>query len=243
MRLDWTRVRAITRKEFRDYRRNRSVIATMGILPLAFLVLPTVNLLSLGGSASPAAVRKLAESLELGMLLTATFIPSAVAAYSIVGEREQGTLEPVLTTPVRQDELIVGKALAAVVPAVVMAYGLFAVLAVVVRIGGSSTAVDAVWDPVQIFGEAVFAPLLATWATWVGMAISSRASDVRVAQQLSALGSLPMLGLLALFSFRVVTPSVGLAIGLAGVLLVVDSLGWRVISRLLDRERLVVGRG
>jgi ABC-2 type transport system permease protein len=28
-------------------------------------------------------------------------IPASIAAYSVVGERDQGTLEPLLTTPVR----------------------------------------------------------------------------------------------------------------------------------------------
>ena len=242
MRLDWARVGSVARKEFRDYRRNRSVVATMAILPVAFLVLPVVNLLSLGRTASPDAVKRLAQSAEFGLLLTATFIPSAVAAYSIVGERDQGTLEPVLTTPVLEEELIVGKALAAIVPAVLIAYGLFGTLALVVRIAGSSTAASAVWDPVQIFAELVFAPLLATWATWVGMAMSARSSDVRVAQQLSALGSLPVLGLLGLFAFRVLAPSFWLASVLAVGLFVVDSVGWLVISRLLDRERLVAGK-
>ena len=242
MMLDRGRVAAVVRKELREYRRNRSILASMGILPTVFLVLPVVNLLSLGNSASPDAVRKLASSVELGMLLTSTFIPSAIAAYAIAGEREQGTLEPVLTTPVRREELIIGKAVAAALPAVAIAYGLFFVFALVVRIAGSSTAISAVWDPVQIFAEALFAPLLATWATWVGMAMSARANDVRVAQQLATLGSLPALAVTALFAFRVLAPSLPLAFALAVGLAVVDSAGWWLISQLLDRERLVAGR-
>ncbi len=38
-----------------------------------------------------------------------------VAAYAVVGERQQGTLEPVLTTPVRREEFLLGRALASFV--------------------------------------------------------------------------------------------------------------------------------
>jgi len=40
-------------------------------------------------------------------------LPSILAGYAVVGEREPGTLEPVLTTPVRREELVLAKALAA----------------------------------------------------------------------------------------------------------------------------------
>ena len=36
MGIDATRVRAVVRKELRDYRRKRSIVVTMAILPLLF---------------------------------------------------------------------------------------------------------------------------------------------------------------------------------------------------------------
>ena len=48
-----------------------------------------------------------------------------LASYSVVGEREQGTLEPVLTTPIRREELLIGKGLAAFLPAIVVSYAVF----------------------------------------------------------------------------------------------------------------------
>ena len=54
-------------------------------------------------------------------------------------------------------------------------------------------------------------PLLAAWSIWVGIAISARASDFRVAQQLSTLASLPTAVLAALVAFDVIHPAVGAA--------------------------------
>jgi ABC-2 type transport system permease protein len=44
-----------------------------------------------------------------------------------------------------------------------------------------------------------------------------------------------------LIALNVVEPTLGLAFGSAAVLLVLDVLGWRVTSRLFDRERLITG--
>jgi ABC-2 type transport system permease protein len=147
----------------------------------------------------------------------------------------------VLTTPVTREELLLGKAIAAQLPAVGIAYAFFAILVLAVRAGASQAVVDAIWQAPNFLAQALFAPLLAGWAIWVGMAISARSSDMRVAQQLSTLASLPALGLTALMSFQVITPSVRVAVILAAVLLAVNGVAWRAVSAMFDRERLVTG--
>ena len=84
-------------------------------------------------------------------------------------------------------------------------------------------------------------PLLAAWAIWAGLAISARATDTRVAQQLSILASLPPLAVTALMSFDVISPTFGVAAALAGGLLVVDGLACFAVAQVFDRERLITG--
>lgn len=241
MNVDLVRTRAVARKEFREYRNNRFIVTTMVVLPVIFLILPMAGLFRLGDHAAATAVRAQVGSALLLLLLTPVIIPATIAAYSVVGEREQGTLEPVLTTPVTREELLLGKAAAALIPAVGIAYVLFTVMVLAVRAGASHLVVDAVWQPPNFIAQALFAPLLAGWAIWVGMAISARSSDARVAQQLSTLASLPVLGITALMSFQVIQPSVRVAIILAAVLLAINGVAWRVVSAMFDRERLVTG--
>jgi ABC-type Na+ efflux pump permease subunit len=166
-----------------------------------------------------------------------------IAGYGVIGEREQATLEPVLTTPVRESELLIGKALAAAVPSVLIAYVMFAVYVSLVNAFAVREVVDIVVRPAQFVAVILFAPLLSLFSIWVGLAFSARASDVRVAQQLSGLSMLPMLGLLALFTFQVVSPSVQVAVIGAVGLLVLDALAWRVVSAMFDRERLLTRYG
>jgi len=91
--------------------------------------------------------------------------------------------------------------------------------------------------PVQL----AFTPLLAGWSIWIGIAISARSSDVRVAQQLTVFANLRPVAIVALMNFKVITPSTGLALGLAAVLLALDALGWRAVAAMFDRERLIAG--
>ena len=49
------RVRAIFRKELRDYRRNRQIVVSMAVLPLVFSVYPSIELFALPASSSGVA--------------------------------------------------------------------------------------------------------------------------------------------------------------------------------------------
>ena len=236
------RVVSVVRKEVREFRRNRFVIVTMGVLPFIFLITPMITIFRIPDSASGPQVKAAVGVISLLMLIIPVVIPPVIAAYSVVGERDQGTLEPVLTAPIRASELLLGKAAAALLPSVLIAYAIYSVVLIGVRFGAAHVVSTVVFHPPELLAQLLFTPLLALWAIWVGIGISTRASDVRVAQQLATVASLPLLGFTSLLSFQLLKPSVSLAIGLALALLVADIAAWRIVSRLFDRERLVTGK-
>jgi ABC-type transport system involved in multi-copper enzyme maturation permease subunit len=239
MSFSWRRVGAILRKELRDYRRNRFVIGTMAAVPVLFITLPTIQLVA-ANATNKALTLRIGLSL-LYMLVIPVTMPSVVCAYAVVGEREQGTLEPVLSTPVRREEFLIAKALAAFVPTLVIAYAVFGIFLAIAALFAHPAIVSAVYAGSHVLVQFLFTPLLAGWAIWVGIAVSTRSTDVRVAQQLSVLGSLPPLAIVALMSLNVISESTALAIGLAAALLAFDLLAWRVVAAMFDRERLVIG--
>ena len=238
MSFSWTRVRAILVKELRDYRRNRFVIGTMAFLPLLFIALPIVQLLTVPASEASSKLDARVGISLLYMLLIPAIVPSA---YSVVGEREQGTLEPILITPIRREEFLVGKALAVAAPTLTIAYAIFGIFLAATALFAHPGIDSAVFAGSHVLVQLLFTPLLAGWSIWVGIAISARSSDIRVAQQLSVFASLPPLAIVALMQFKVITPSTGLAVALAAALLIVDGLGWRAVAAMFDRERLVTG--
>jgi ABC-2 type transport system permease protein len=235
------RVFAVVRKEVREYRRNRFVIGSMAVTPLLFVSLSMITVFNIPESTSPSQVHAAVGVISLWMLIVPASLPPVIAAYSVVGEREQGTLEPILTAPVRPSELLIGKALAAFLPTVGIAYAIYFIILVSVRLGAAHVVAEALWHPTQLLTQLLFTPLVALWSIWVGIGISTRASDVRVAQQLAGLASLPLLGLTSLVSFQVITSSVPLVVGLALALLVVDVVAARIVSRLFVPERLITG--
>lgn len=237
------RVRAVVRKELREFRRNKFVVITLAVLPLVFIALPLAGVLAIKPATDSATVTSVVGSALLAFFVMPLILPTVIAGYAVVGERDQGTLEPVLTTPVRREELVVGKALAAIVPSTAMAYALFVLFMALVLLFSDHQVVSLVWQPAVIVTIALFTPLLATFSIWVGIAISARSSDVRAAQQLSALAMLPMVGVLWLFAFRVIAPTLAVAVVGAVALAVLDLGAWKVVSRLFDRERLLTRYG
>ena len=235
------RIRAVVRKELRDFRRNRFLVGTMAVLPFVFLISPLITLLRIPASSPASVVDHAVGASSLLLFVVPAVIPPIMAAYSVIGERDQGTLEPFLTTPIQREELLLAKALAVFIPSVTIAYGIYFAFALTIRFGAAHVVSAAVWHGPQMLAQLVFTPLIAVWAIWVGIAMSVRARDVRVAQQLATLASLPALGITTLITFRVITPSVKLAVGLAVALLVIDIRAWRFVAKLFDRERLVTG--
>ena len=241
MSFSWERVGAVLQKELRDYRRNRFTLYTMSLLPLVFIVAPMIQLFAANVSTTNAKLDARIGISLLYMLIVPAIIPSVLSAYSVVGERDQGTLEPVLTTPIHSEEFLVGKALAAFIPAVAVAYVIFGIFLGAAAAFAHPAIASAVFERDHILAQLLFTPLIAGWSIWMGIAVSTRVNDVRSAQQLSLIASLPPLGIVALIQFNVISPSLGLALGLAAALLAIDGLAWRVVAAMFDRERLVTG--
>jgi hypothetical protein len=152
-------VRAIFRKELREYRHNGFIIWTMAIFPLIFLIQPLVVVFLLPPSASSELGH---EHLLLYMLGIPALVPAAVAAYAVVGERQQGTLEPVLTTPIRRPEFLLGKALAALVPSVAIAYAVYALFLGCVELFAQPPVASALLRGPDLVAQLLFGNIVPT---------------------------------------------------------------------------------
>ena len=139
---------AVVEKELVDARKNKVIILSMALMPvlLVALTLGTAVVMlrtdqELGEEERgiiPANLRDLDpvhaflivmnDQYLFYFLLIPMMMPVYIAAYSIVGEKETKSLEPLLATPVSVWELLVGKSLAAVVPSVVLTWISFLIL-------------------------------------------------------------------------------------------------------------------
>jgi ABC-2 type transport system permease protein len=205
------KVFVILRKEFREIRQQRILLYSILLPPLLFVVIPLIFLQRVGNGSNASSLH--VPSLEgltiheytqglVGtefsniFLLLSMIVPSIIAAYSIIGEKTSHTLEPLLATPVQRWQLLAGKMLAALLPAVLVTWvsgGLFiAELAIVTDANVVSHVVTGGWLILFLAGT----PLLGLIAVAIMTAISSRVNDTRTAQQLSVWAVVPIIGII-----------------------------------------------
>jgi ABC-2 type transport system permease protein len=209
----WT----IISKEWSEVFKNRIVLFSVAFLPLIFIALPIITMVTTSSftSADPESFSEAdfpgfqdlcvgvseAECGQIYMLNLYTMmfmilpvaIPVTIAAYSIVGEKTTRSLEPLLATPITTTELLAGKALAAIIPAIVATWLSFAIYVVAMRFLVSATAFAYLLDPLWILAIFVVGPLLTFLAVSIALMISSRVSDPRVAEQLSMVVIVPVI--------------------------------------------------
>jgi len=147
----------------------------------------------------------------------------------------------VLTTPIRAEELLLGKGLAALAPSLVVAYGVLGAFVAAIELFAQPAVASALLSGPELLAQLLFTPLVAALSIWAGIAISARSSDPRVATQLSVLVSAPLIAVTTAISTGGLHVTPRLALGLGAALLLIDGLGWRIVSPMLDRERLITG--
>ena len=173
------------------------------------------------------------------MLLTPVAGAMSVAAYSVVGEKQARTLEPLLATPITTLELLAAKALGALVPALLLTaiYFLFyvAAVALVARPG----VFRILLAPQSLSVVFVLGPLAALAALQLAVCASSRVNDARSAQQIGVIIILPIAGLLAgqVLGALLITPAL-IAVIAAGLAILNAGLMWLAIA-LFDRETIL----
>ena len=214
MEKTWT----IISKEWAEVFKNRLVLFTVIFLPLIFIALPMIMLATMAGiegdTLGLGADLGLDESACIGLteaecvqvymldIFTLLFmvlpisIPVTIAAYSIVGEKTNHSLEPLLATPITTGELPAGKGLAAAIPAIVATWASFLLYLIGVRIMTSPAVFNHILDPLWLVAVFVVGPLLTILAVCTAIIVSSRVTDPRVAEQLSAVVILPIILLL-----------------------------------------------
>jgi len=246
----------VLRKELLELRRSPMLLLSMVSLPATVVVVPLALLAWLLRSAPEQTLAFIQDvygvRVEGGLgagvsaalarnwlpmfLVLPVFLPILLAAQSIGGERERRTLEPLLATPVSTGALILGKSIAALVPAVLITW----VAAALFCLGMDAIAQrmllpDAAW----LFGTLVLSPLLALFGNALAVVVSSRVLDPRAAQNLAATTVLPLLALVAFQLAGRIALGPAFYLSLAAGVARADAALIAIATRLFDRERLL----
>jgi ABC-2 type transport system permease protein len=163
----------------------------------------------------------------------------SVAASSVIGEKQARTLEPLLVTPITTLELLGGKLLGALLPALFVAVISLALYLVVVAAVAANGVFSVLLGPRTLGVVLLLGPLASMVALQLAICVSSRVNDARTAQQLGIFVILPIPALLLgqIFGGIELTGPLILWIAL-GLFIVNIGLMW-VAIRLFDRETIL----
>jgi ABC-2 type transport system permease protein len=260
------KILTIIRKEWMEVFQNRLVIFTVVFLPLMMTAIPLGVLYgmreTMPADIPAAASEQLPKEMSAAcppelnsndcikvymisgfmvlFMIVPVAIPGAIAGYSVVGEKTTRSLEPLLATPITTFELMAGKCLAAVIPAVLATYaafGIFALGTVVILANPALIAVllDARWLLAVFF----VGPLLAVLAVTFALMVSSRVNDPRVAEQISMVIIIPvMAGFLGQLSGLFILNREIITVT-AFVLLALDIPMFYLATRVFQRESIL----
>ena len=185
-------------KDFKIYTRKPSVIYATVAMPLIVgIVFPLIVDYSVNRGTkglSAVAAPGLMDSFSIWFIIAAAVIPTAIASYSLVGEKIQKSLEPMLATPMSDGDILLGKTLSALLlPLGALYTGSISFMALMDYF--THSLLGYYYYPNWHIGAILIAaPFAALLSVEVNVIISSRMTDVRSAQQSGALLMLPFIG-------------------------------------------------
>ncbi|MEZ5321528.1 MAG: ABC transporter permease subunit [Microthrixaceae bacterium] len=221
MRIDWSIVGALLRRDLAAARRSKGVVIPMLVVPVVLLVLlPTgigwyartatapPDLSAVLGRLPGSLARSIATmppaaqivQLVLGYLVAPLFlivpmmISSALAADAFAGEKERRTLETLLHLPIDERDLFVEKVLFAWLPTVGaswICFALFSVSANVVAWPVLGHPFMPTWRWVGLI--TLVAPSVAALGLGVMVRVSARARSTQEANQLGGAVIMPLI--------------------------------------------------
>lgn len=185
----------ITRREVRDQFRDWRIIAPILALTLFFPGLMNFTAQQVVSYVARFDVPLIGDRLIPFLLMVVGFFPISVslviALESFVGEKERRSIEPLLSTPLTDLQIYLGKLMAVVIPPLVSSY-----LGIIVYLVGVYRQVGWTPDPILLVQIVVLASVQALLMVSGAVVISVQATSARAANLLASFIIVPMAMLL-----------------------------------------------
>jgi len=233
----------IAMKDIKIFIRKRTVLSTVVLLPLLLSILFPLVIEFAGrrtGGIPASYLLTLLDSFAWFFVIIPAIIPGPIASYSIVGEKVEKSLEPLLVTPTTDGEILLGKSIAAFLPAIVATYAgatIFMVGIDAVTQGKLGYLYFPNWDIAVIL--LLLAPLTSLLSIELNVISSSRVNDVRTASQLGSVIFLPFIGIYLAGEIGVITLDTNTLLIIAAIMGVLVLALFRVSMALFQRDQIL----
>jgi ABC-2 type transport system permease protein len=234
----------IAEKDFAIFRKKKSVIYSVVLFPLFVSIsLPLIVQFigSQSGEGVPADVFPVVLNAFSFLFITgAVTLPTAIASYSLVGEKVQKSIEPLLATPTTEGEILLGKSIAAFLPPITAIYS-GAVIFMALIDSLTYGTLGYFYFPNWNIGVIMFllAPLGSILSIELDILISSRVNDVRAAQQLGGLVALPFAGIYVLAEASILSLETSNLLFISASLVAIDAILFYISEAVFRREKIL----
>jgi ABC-2 type transport system permease protein len=234
----------VASRDFKIFRRQKNILYSIIVFPVITSVLfPAILEFTQqrsGGLSAPGVLPNLLNSFSFFFIIGAAYIPLGIASYSIVGEKIEKSLEPLLATPLTDGEILLGKALSAVLPTLVAMYA----ASIVFMVGIDATTVGKLgynYFPNSTFGVLllILLPVAVVMSVLYSVIVSSRANDVRSANSYGILILFPLLATYLLSEVGIISLDINGLLIIAGILLAIDIALYFVSKAAFQREEIL----
>jgi len=234
----------IATKDLKAIRRRKTILYTLVITPLALSLLFSYIVQYAVSSAAPGtnvlSFAFLLDAFQFWFAIIAAILPSPIASYSIVGEKVEKSLEPLLATPVTDGEILLGKSLAAFIPTILASYAGAAIyMASVDRT--MYTVLGYLYYPnsEMIVILLLLTPITCLLSIELNVIISSKVADVRSASQLGGVIFAPFMGLYIAGEIDVITLDTITLLVLSAIMAALTVGLFFVSTRTFQREEIL----
>jgi len=230
-------------KDFKIFKRKKNVIYSTILFPLIIaLGIPLViNYTGArSGGIPPVILPGLLNAFAFFFIIGAATLPTAIASYSLVGEKLQKSMEPLLATPVTDDEILLGKVISGFLPPIIAIYaGALLFMANIDR--ETFPVLGYLFFPNLNMGIILLmvAPLASLLSVELSIIMSSRLNDVRAVQQLGGLMVLPFAGLYVAAEIGLFSIDAGTLLTVSGALLIIDVFLFILSKATFRREEIL----
>jgi ABC-2 type transport system permease protein len=241
--MDFENVWTVATKDFSLLRTKKTIVYTLIALPLLmstglstiiWLVVarnPTISFLD---------IVPLFNAFNFWFIVLASAVPSGMASYSIVGEKVEKSLEPLLSTPATDGEILLGKSLASFLPSIGATYlgaTIFMALIDFITHQQLGYLFYPNWDAAAFLFLAV--PLACVFSVEMNVIVSSKVSDVRTANQFGGLMVIPFGALYVLGEINVVQLTATTMLIVSAVLLPINILLFLLSKSAFRRDEIL----
>ena len=234
----------IATKDFNIFWKKKRILYTLIILPLLFSIVLPLFISRFPNPAESIVISSTSVSLlnfySFFYIILAYILPTTLASYSIVSEKLEQSLEPLLATPITDGDLLLGKSISSFLPCIAMIYIgsiIFMVLSDAIMYNTIGYLFFPNWTMAIILLLAV--PLTSILSVELNVIISSRVNDVRTAGQLGTLLLIPFIAVYGLLLSSIVSLNITNLLILFAIFFMADAALFYINKITFQRDKIL----